>query len=77
MFRTLLRIVVMAIPICAGCGDGQSTADFDRKCEQQYGGKAGDSGSPDAIRKREIAIADCKAQIRGYKNDLDRYRRER
>ena len=70
-------LIVLAVARVTACGDGESMADYDRRCEQQYGGKPGDSGSPDAVRKREIAIADCKARLRGYKNDLDRYRRER
>jgi hypothetical protein len=32
------------------CGDGQSTAGFDRLCAQRYGGEPG-AGSPQAIRQ--------------------------
>jgi hypothetical protein len=60
-----------------GCSDGEGMADYDLKCERQFGGKAGDSGGAHAMRRREIAIADCKARLRGYKDDVDRYRRER
>lgn len=67
----------MIAAVFTACGDGESMSDYDRKCEKTFGGKVGDDGSLSAIRRREIAIADCKAQLRGYKDEVDRYRRER